>query len=139
MKKAGILNASLSRAIAMLGHGQSICIGDAGLPVPEGRDCIDLAVTAGVPTFLQVLTAITQEMHVERAVVASELTQQQGAMPQAIAKHLEEVEATQAALITQDELAHEAFKRATESCAVIVRTGECTPYSNIILYSGVVF
>ena len=37
------------------------------------------------------------------------------------------------------EVSHEEFKRLTRECEVIVRTGECTPYANIILKSGVVF
>ena len=49
MKKTPLLNAELSAAIARLGHGDIIVIGDAGMPVPAGTPCIDLALTAGVP------------------------------------------------------------------------------------------
>jgi len=34
---------------------------------------------------------------------------------------------------------HEEFKQLTGSAVAVVRTGECTPYSNVILHSGVVF
>ncbi len=36
-------------------------------------------------------------------------------------------------------VSHEEFKKITHKSEVIVRTGECTPYANIILKSGVVF
>lgn len=34
MKRTALLHADLSRAIAALGHGDMIVIGDAGLPIP---------------------------------------------------------------------------------------------------------
>ena len=55
MKKRGVLHAELSRCIAALGHKDLFMIGDAGMPIPPGVEIIDLAVTAGVPTFRQVL------------------------------------------------------------------------------------
>ena len=53
MKKRGVLHAELSRCIAALGHKDLFMIGDAGMPIPPGVEIIDLAVTAGVPTFRQ--------------------------------------------------------------------------------------
>ncbi len=37
------------------------------------------------------------------------------------------------------EVPHEEFKRLTLDSAVFARTGECTPYANVILKSVVVF
>jgi D-ribose pyranase len=37
------------------------------------------------------------------------------------------------------EISHEDFKQLTRDSQAIVRTGECTPYANVILKSGVVF
>lgn len=37
------------------------------------------------------------------------------------------------------EVPHDEFKRLSQASEVIVRTGECTPYANVILKSGVVF
>ena len=68
-----MLHAELSGLIASLGHGDALVIGDAGLPVPPGTRCIDLAVTRGVPSFEQVLGAVLSEMQVERATCAEEL------------------------------------------------------------------
>ncbi|HZW03833.1 MAG TPA: RbsD/FucU domain-containing protein, partial [Anaerolineaceae bacterium] len=41
--------------IATLGHQDQLVIADAGLPIPDSTTRIDLALTAGVPTFLQTL------------------------------------------------------------------------------------
>ncbi len=45
MKRGELLNSYLSGLIADLGHKDKIVIADAGLPVPEGVEKIDLAVS----------------------------------------------------------------------------------------------
>jgi len=41
--------------------------------------------------------------------------------------------------IPVDEVSHDEFKRMTQQARAVVRTGEFTPYANVILISGVVF
>lgn len=67
------MNAQLSHCIATLGHTESLTICDAGLPIPLSVERIDLALTAGVPSFLQTLNVVTNEMYVERVVIAEEI------------------------------------------------------------------
>lgn len=131
MKKHGILNPQLSRVIAELGHTDALVIADAGLPIPPGVERIDLALTGGIPRFTDVLSAILGEMQVERAVIAREM---QAASPQLHAQ----IGATMNNCPI-GEVSHEDFKLLTARARAIVRTGEFTPYANIILYSGVVF
>ena len=79
MKKHGVLHAELSRCIAALGHKDLFMIGDAGMPIPPGVEIIDLAVTAGVPTFRQVLDAVLEEAEVEGYYLADEIHAARGA------------------------------------------------------------
>ena len=58
----------MSAVIARLGHTDQLTLCDAGLPIPAETQRIDLALTQGVPTFLQVFAAVTQEMQVESAI-----------------------------------------------------------------------
>ena len=44
MKRAGILNSDISRVLSYLGHTDTICIGDCGLPIPDEVERIDLAL-----------------------------------------------------------------------------------------------
>ena len=123
MKKSGILHADLARLVATLGHGDLLVIGDAGLPVPTGVPCIDLAVTHGVPTFAQVLTAVLTEMQVESCAMATQASAPLRAlapMPPRLIDHVD-------------------FKGETLRARTIVRSGEVTPYANIALYAGVTF
>ena len=131
MKRTTLLHAELSEVIARLGHGDLLVIGDAGLPVPDGPRRIDLAVSAGVPRFHQVLAAVLAEMQVESAVIAEELA------PTNPGVHADLVQRLGATPVS--ELSHEQFKAATRAARAIVRTGEFSPYANVILRAGVVF
>ncbi len=73
MKKIGILNQPISSVIAGLGHTDTLVIADAGLPIPPETQRIDLALTEGIPTFLDTLRTVLTEMQVERAIVAEEM------------------------------------------------------------------
>lgn len=131
MKRTTLLHAELSDVIARLGHGDLLVIGDAGLPIPDGPRRIDLAVMAGVPRFQDVLAAVLSEMQVEGAVIADELAPTN---PDVHAELLRQLGSTPVAT-----LSHENFKAATRVARAIVRTGEFSPYANVILRSGVVF
>ena len=95
MKKGKLLHAELSHLIAGLGHGDTIVVGDAGLPVPPGVRCIDLAVTQNVPRLLDVLDSILAEMHVEKAWIAEELARGNPTLAQAIGDRLPQAQPLQ--------------------------------------------
>lgn len=134
MKKTPLLNIALSRVIASLGHGDILVIGDVGLPVPPGVELIDLALTQGIPDFISTLRIVLSEMQVESHVLAEEILLKQ---PAALADLDSLTE--QAALGERRLLSHDQFKQLSRSARAVVRTGECQPYCNIALVSGVTF
>lgn len=131
MKKTGILNQPISAVIAALGHTDSLVIADAGLPIPPEPQRIDLALAEGIPSFLDVLRIVLTELQVERAIVAEEMLKVSPDVHSAVSKLLENVPI--------DTVPHQNFKEQTRSARAVIRTGEFTPYANIILESGVVF
>jgi len=131
MKRTALLHAELSEVVARLGHGDLLVIGDAGLPIPDGPRRIDLAVSPGVPRFHEVLAAVLSEMQVESAIVAAELAARNPAVEAEIRQRLAAVPVTA--------VPHEEFKSLTRCARAMVRTGECSPYANVILRAGVVF
>jgi D-ribose pyranase len=131
MKRTTLLHAELSEVIARLGHGDLLVIGDAGLPIPDGPRRIDLAVSAGVPRFQDVLAAVLAEMQVEGAVIAEELAPRNPAVHAELRRQLGDTPVAA--------LSHEQFKAATRDARAVVRTGEFSPYANVILRAGVVF
>ena len=129
MKRTALLHAELSHAIATLGHGDMLVIGDVGLPIPNGPRRIDLALTPGIPTVADVLRVVLEEMQVEKAVIANEAMERNGGHLPAWC-HLP---------VDPQAVSHDEFKRLTQQARVMVRTGECTPYANVILVAGVTF
>jgi len=131
MKKTSLLNSHLSQVIASMGHTDMLVISDAGFPAPPGVLRIDLAVTAGLPGFLEVVQAVATELETERLILASELATLDSPLPAAL----------QACFPTAavEYLSHDQFKIVAARARAVVRTGECTPYANVILVGGVTY
>ena len=133
MKRAGILNSEISRVLSYMGHTDCICVGDCGLPIPDEVERIDLALAFGEPTFMRTLEIVVSDMKVEKIVLAEEIKTQNPAVLQQV----EELFAGQA--VEVEFVSHTELKERTYDCKAVIRTGEITPYANIILQSGCIF
>ena len=131
MKKKGILHAQLAGYIAALGHRDTFMIGDAGMPIPKGVPIVDLALTAGVPTFRQTMNAVLEETAVEGYLLADEIKEHNPELLDYIQKSLPG--------LTPEYMPHEDLKKCSANVKFAIRTGEFTPYPNVILRAGVVF
>lgn len=129
MKKSGILNRHLAGALAELGHGDTVLVCDAGMPIPAGPRVVDLAFRTGVPSFAEVLDGLLAELVVEGGTAADEVRE---ANPEA-ARLLRE------SLPALEFVAHEEVKRRSAAARLVVRTGEARPYANVLLRCGVFF
>jgi D-ribose pyranase len=131
MKKIGIINQPIAAVLAGLGHTDTVVIADAGLPIPRETQRIDLALKAGVPSFLDTLGVILSEMQVERAIVAVEMLEVSPKLYERVKELL--------GAIPLETVPHLTFKQQSHTAHAVIRTGEFTPYANIILVAGVVF
>ncbi|MHA7967117.1 D-ribose pyranase [Paenibacillus sp. CAU 1782] len=131
MKKTGILNSEISTILSRMGHTDCIVICDCGLPIPDHVKRIDLALKQGTPSFAETLEAVLADMEVEEAVVASEMAERNGELREKVSSLLDDAEI--------QEVSHERFKQLTGQAKAVIRTGEATPYANIILKAGVIF
>lgn len=130
MKRTGIMHAELAGRMAALGHTQTVAVADVGLPVPAEVPLVDLAVVQGLPRFADVLDALLDELVIEGHTYAQEavgLTS--GDLLDQRAERLGEATT----------VPHEELKALLGACAFVVRTGEATPYANVILRCGVPF
>lgn len=133
MKISNCLNSEISYEIAKMGHFDQMTIGDAGLPIPDGPKRIDLAVTFGIPAFRDVLNVVLEDLKIQKAIIASETKE---ANPEMYAWFVEKIASLGAELV---EVPHEELKAMSKQSKCVIRTGECKPYSNIILESNVSF
>lgn len=139
MKKGTVLNSEISSVISRLGHTDTLVVCDAGLPVPQSTQRIDMALTQGVPGFMQVLEVVTTEMQVEAAIIAAEIQEHNPQLHETLLKHIEQLQQHQGNTIHVRYVTHEQFKKQTADSQAVIRSGECSPYANIILCAGVTF
>lgn len=132
MQKVGILNSAIAKVLADLGHTDTIVIGDCGLPVPAGVPKIDLALKLGSPSFMEVVAEVEKYMEIEKVEIAAEMEDRNPAVYAA----MKDLFQKQQWIVDEN---HEQFKAATAKAKCVIRTGEITPYANVILHSNVIF
>ncbi|MCZ4301885.1 D-ribose pyranase [Microbacterium oxydans] len=132
-KTATTINPALSRVISETGHTDLVVVTDAGLPIPPGSERIDLAYRPGAPEFLDVLDTVLAEMVVEGATVSAEVAEKSPEVLAALRKRF-------AGMGFEIELIpHVEFKKLSQGARAFVRSGEFTPYANVILHAGVAY
>lgn len=119
----------LAGALAELGHTDLLVLSDAGFPAPKGVKQIDLALRPGSPETIDILEVVNQEIVVEGLVVALE---SQHHSPQLI-----EWLRSKFAEVKIEYMPHAEFKRLSASGKFMVRSGDVTAYSNVIVRVGV--
>lgn len=131
IKKQGILNSQIAKVLANMGHTDTICIGDCGLPIPQTTERIDVSLSKGTPSLIQVVSVIAEDMTVEKITLASEIKDKNHNIDEEVKIIFPNV--------MVEYVSHNELKAMTEKCKAVVRTGEITPYANIILHSGIIF
>ncbi len=131
MRKGNILNSEIVSVLSKMGHTDKICIADAGLPIPDNVKRIDLALTKDIPGFVDTLNAVLSDYECEKYIVANEMKSNNEIIYKKTKEMLEYKECIYCT--------HEEFKKMLKEVKAVIRTGECTPYANIILESGVIF
>ena len=131
MRKTKLLNSQISSVISEMGHTDTLAIGDCGLPIPKDVKRIDLARIKNLPTFMDTLKAVLLELEIEEVTLAVETAEVSKKLYEEIEKEISDVRI--------NFVSHEQLKEDLKECRAVIRTGEQTPYANIILKSGVVF
>ncbi|MBW3696157.1 D-ribose pyranase [Vibrio sp. T187] len=139
MKKSTLINSDLSYLVATLGHTDEITICDAGLPIPDHVRRIDLALTHGVPSFQQTVKTMLDESQIEGVVIAEEFKSVSPEHHKVLIDQLKMEQARSDKEIKITYVSHEDFKQRTNDSRAVIRTGECTPYANVIFQAGVTF
>lgn len=131
MRKTALLNSQISEVISKMGHTDMLAIGDCGLPIPNETERIDIALIKNIPGFIQTLQAVIMELQIEEVLLAVETKEVSPSLFKEIQETIGNVKITW--------INHEKLKGSLKNCKAVIRTGEQTPYANIILKSGVVF
>jgi D-ribose pyranase len=128
MKKGGIYHPAINHLLASTGHTDHFTVCDRGFPVPSGPERIDLALTDGIPTVLDVVRAVMSECHIDRIMIASEAST---AAPERVQELRELI-----APIPLVSIDHLELKALAKEGRATIRTADTVPYANIIIVSG---
>jgi D-ribose pyranase len=123
-----LLNPQLAALARRVGHTQMLIVCDRGFPAPLDLPLgtLDLSVTSDVPTIPQVLSALLPELPHDRVIVAGEMQQRS---PERWAWH-------HAQRAPVEAHPHAMFKQIAKEALACVRTGDSTPYGNVIIVGG---
>ena len=84
---------------------------------------------------MEVLEAVLDDMVIEKVVLAEEIKENNPALLAEIQNLLKERELQ----VPVEFISHAQLKEETKSCRAVIRSGENTPYANIILQSACIF
>lgn len=129
MLKSGILNPALLALIARVRHTNTLVIADRGFPFWPQLETVDISLVNDVPTVLQVVDALRANFVVGKVYAAQEFLTANDAPRQAELRRRFE------GLPLQFE-PHADFKQRVPRAIGVIRTGDSTPYANLILESA---
>jgi len=129
MLKSGILNPAINSLLCRVRHCNTLVIADRGFPFWPQIETIDISLVDDIPRVLDVLTAIKENFSIGRVFAAQEFL---GENSPAVISDLEN--ALLGIPITFE--LHDEFKKRVPDAIGLIRTGDTTQYSNLILESA---
>lgn len=129
MLKSGILNPHVLSLVARIRHTNTLVIADWAFPFWPEIETVDISLTHGIPTILDLLDLLTPVFKIGRIWQADEfITNNQ---PETIARFHQSFGDIP---VTRE--AHNDFKKRVPRAIGLIRTGDATPYGNVILESA---
>ena len=131
MIQQGILNPDILHLIARIRHTNTLVIADWAFPFWPEIETVDISLTQGVPTILQVLEILKPNFKIGRILQAEEfLSTNPEDKIKAYNTSFEEIPD-----VVIERPSHADFKKIVPSAIGLIRTGDTTAYGNIILES----
>lgn len=129
MKEVGFLNGQIDAALTRQGHMDLMMVVDAGFPVPDHVQLIDIALRPDTPTVPEVLAELAKVHSVEKLILAEETRRHNPSYFKAVTlNHWPQAEC--------EVMPHNELKLLSQKVKTIIRTGDFTAWANIILVSG---
>ena len=129
MIKTGILNPQINSLLSHVRHTNTLVIADRGFPFWPMVETVNLSLVDDVPTVLAVLSALRPNFQIGKAWMAQEFLKQNRAKTRSAFS-----EALRGNLLTHEP--HVEFKKRVPHAIGLIRTGDTTPYANVLLESA---
>ncbi len=129
MLKTGILNPQINSLLSRVRHTNTLVIADRGFPFWPMIETVDISLVDGLPSVLDVLTALRPNFVIGKAWMAQEFLANNNAKTRAaFAKALADI-----ALVHEP---HIEFKKRIPHAIGLIRTGDTVQYANMVLESA---
>jgi len=128
-----ILNGRLAAVVATLRYGEEIVVADAGLPLPQGVEILDLALRPGLPRVLDVIDLLRSELVLSEVRIAAEMSHANASVRSQILERFADTEL----VVEVDHV--EGVEARLPHAKLVIQTGETTPYGNVVLVGGLDF
>ena len=129
MLQTGILNPHVLDLVARIRHTNTLVISDWAFPFWPEIETVDISLTHNIPTVLDVLDLLTPIFKIGRIWQAEEfVATNSGDVVERFAKSFGEIPLTREA--------HIDFKKRVPHAIGLIRTGDATPYGNLIIESA---
>jgi D-ribose pyranase len=129
MRETGIVNNEISDVFSMMGHMDELIVCDAGFPIPLGVRTVDVSLSKNRPTVIQLLKELKRHFSVEKLIMANETKKVSPTRFKAIVEIFGKD-------MPVETMPHTDFKKHSRSVKAVIRTGDFTAYSNVLLVSG---
>lgn len=129
MRETGFLNREISDVLSIMGHQDELIVCDAGFPIPLGVRTADISLAKDKPTVLELLEELIKHFSVEKLILAEET---KNVSPTKF-KNIVELFPKD---IPVETMPHTQFKQRSTKVKAVIRTGDFTAYSNVLLISG---
>ena len=129
MKEVGMVNRQVDSALNRQGHMDLLMVVDAGFPCPDEIELIDIALSEGVPSVLDVLAEIRKVHSVEKIIVAQETKDHNPTF-------FDRVSVAFGNDLDTEAIPHSELKARSHQAKTIIRTGDYTAWGNVMLVSG---
>lgn len=129
MLKSGILNPHVLDLIARVRHTNTLVICDWAFPFWPEIETVDISLTHNIPTILDILDLLTPIYKVGRIWQADEFVMSN--TPETVERFTKSF-----GNIPLTRESHVDFKKRVPQAIGLIRTGDATPYGNIIIESA---
>lgn len=128
MLKEGILNSSLIKILAETGHTDFLVFCDKGFPIPKEPERLDLSLIDDIPKITDVVEAVSKQFVIDRIYISNEMKD--------ISEDYHDYLMKKFPMYKFEYVSHIELKEMSNEARAVIRTGDTTPYSNMIVVSG---
>ena len=129
MRETGFLNREISDVLSIMGHQDELIVCDAGFAIPLGVRTVDISLAKDKPTVLELLEELIKHFSVEKLILAEET---KNVSP----TKFKNIVALFPKDMPVETMPHTQFKQRSAKVKAVIRTGDFTAYSNVLLISG---